>query len=41
MSRILSAAQARRIAIAAQGLHRPRPAAPVNLGAVGRAFARL
>lgn len=41
MSRILSASQARRIALAAQGLHRVRPTAPINLGAVGRTFARL
>ena len=41
MSRILSASQARRIAVAAQGLHKVRPTAPINLGAVGRTFARL
>lgn len=41
MSRTFSASQARRIAIAAQGLHRVRPATPINIGAVGRTFARL
>lgn len=41
MRKTLSAAQARRVAIAAQGLHRVRPTAPITMGAVGRTFARL
>lgn len=41
MRKILSAAQARRVAIAAQGLHRVRPTAPITMEAVGRTFARL
>lgn len=41
MSRNLTSSQARRIAVAAQGLHKVRPTTPINLGAVGRTFARL
>lgn len=41
MTTTLSASQARRTALAAQGLHRARPTAPVTLGAVGRTFNRL
>ncbi|NKG22278.1 winged helix-turn-helix domain-containing protein [Paeniglutamicibacter terrestris] len=41
MNRSLSLSQARRVAVAAQGLHKVRPATPVTLGAVGRTFARL
>lgn len=41
MRKTLSAPQARRIAIAAQGLHRVRPTTPITMGAVGRTFARL
>ncbi|MFJ6418241.1 winged helix-turn-helix domain-containing protein [Paeniglutamicibacter sp. NPDC091659] len=41
MTTILSTSQARRIALAAQGLHRARPTAPVTIGAVGRTFNRL
>jgi uncharacterized protein len=37
----LSLNQARRIALAAQGLHKGRPAGPVTSRAVGRTFARL
>jgi len=37
----LSLAQARRIALAAQGLDKERPAGPVSARAVGRTFARL
>jgi len=37
----LSLAQARRIALAAQGLDKERPTGPVNARAVGRTFARL
>jgi uncharacterized protein YcaQ len=37
----LSLAQARRIALAAQGLDKVRPAGPVSARAVGRTFARL
>lgn len=37
----LSLKQARRIALAAQGLNKVRPAAPVSARAVGRTFARL
>ncbi|KRE79882.1 winged helix-turn-helix domain-containing protein [Arthrobacter sp. Soil763] len=37
----LSLRQARRIALAAQGLDKVRPAAPVSARAVGRTFARL
>ncbi|WP_307038079.1 winged helix-turn-helix domain-containing protein [Arthrobacter sp. B3I4] len=37
----LSLKQARRIALAAQGLDKVRPAAPVSARAVGRTFARL
>ncbi len=37
----LSLQQARRIALAAQGLDKVRPAAPVSARAVGRTFARL
>jgi uncharacterized protein YcaQ len=37
----LSLAQARRIALAAQGLDKVRPAGPVTARAVGRTFARL
>lgn len=41
MARNLSLSQARRIALAAQGLHRDRPTAPVTIGAVGRTFNNL
>ncbi|MGL3804971.1 winged helix-turn-helix domain-containing protein [Paeniglutamicibacter sp. R2-26] len=41
MTTILSTSQARRIALAAQGLLRARPTAPVTIGAVGRTFNRL
>lgn len=41
MTRNLSSSQARRIALAAQGLHRDRPTAPVTIGAVGRTFNNL
>jgi len=37
----LSLAQARRIALAAQGLEKERPTGPVSARAVGRTFARL
>ncbi|MCB1845736.1 MAG: hypothetical protein KDI09_22385, partial [Halioglobus sp.] len=36
-----SLAEARRIALAAQGFNRPRPAATVNAGHIRRAVARL
>ncbi|WP_457950687.1 winged helix-turn-helix domain-containing protein [Pseudarthrobacter sp. alpha12b] len=41
MSATLSLEQARRIALAAQGLHKGRPTGPVTARAVGRTFARL
>ena len=41
MARNLSHSEARRIALAAQGLHRARPTAPVTIGAVGRTFNKL
>ncbi len=41
MQASLSLAQARRIALAAQGLDKERPAGPVSARAVGRTFARL
>lgn len=41
MSATLSLHQARRIALAAQGLHKVRPTGPVTARAVGRTFARL
>ncbi|MFC4394745.1 MULTISPECIES: winged helix-turn-helix domain-containing protein [Micrococcaceae] len=41
MSATLSLDQARRIALAAQGLHKGRPAGPVTARTVGRTFARL
>ncbi|PQZ95896.1 hypothetical protein CQ018_00940 [Arthrobacter sp. MYb227] len=41
MARNLSLSQARRVALAAQGLHRARPTAPVTIGAVGRTFNKL
>ena len=41
MSATLSLNQARRIALAAQGLHKERPAGPVTARTVGRTFARL
>lgn len=41
MSATLSLDQARRIALAAQGLHKGRPTGPVTARAVGRTFARL
>ena len=41
MQEVLSLQQARRIALAAQGLDKVRPAGPVTARAVGRTFARL
>ncbi|XAS63147.1 crosslink repair DNA glycosylase YcaQ family protein [Micrococcaceae bacterium Sec5.8] len=41
MQEVLSLKQARRIALAAQGLDKVRPAGPVSVRAVGRTFARL
>ncbi|WP_411373733.1 winged helix-turn-helix domain-containing protein [Arthrobacter sp. MPF02] len=41
MSAPLSLDQARRIALAAQGLHKGRPAGPVTSRTVGRTFARI
>ena len=41
MHESLSLNQARRIALAAQGLDKVRPAGPVSARAVGRTFARL
>ncbi|WP_144671031.1 winged helix-turn-helix domain-containing protein [Arthrobacter sp. U41] len=41
MQEVLSLPQARRIALAAQGLDKVRPAGPVTARAVGRTFARL
>jgi uncharacterized protein YcaQ len=41
MGATLSLSQARRIALAAQGLHKGRPAGPVTSRAVGRTFARI
>ncbi|NUP74903.1 MAG: winged helix-turn-helix domain-containing protein [Sinomonas sp.] len=41
MGAALSLAQARRIALSAQGLNAPRPTAPVTARAVGRIFDRL
>ena len=41
MAASLTLAQARRIALAAQGLHRPRPTGPVTARSVGRTFARI
>ena len=41
MQEVLSLPQARRIALAAQGLDKVRPAGPVTSRAVGRTFARL
>ena len=41
MQELLSLQQARRIALAAQGLDKVRPAGPVTARAVGRTFARL
>lgn len=41
MSATLSLDQARRIALAAQGLHKGRPTGPVTSRTVGRTFARL
>lgn len=41
MSATLSLEQARRIALAAQGLHKGRPTGPVTARTVGRTFARL
>ncbi|WP_372697911.1 hypothetical protein [Arthrobacter sp. JSM 101049] len=37
----MTLAQARRIALAAQGLHRPRPTGPATARRVGRTFDRL
>lgn len=41
MPAMLSLDQARRIALAAQGLHKERPTGPVTARTVGRTFARL
>ena len=41
MQELLSLKQARRIALAAQGLDKVRPAGPVSARAVGRTFARI
>ena len=41
MTASLSLSQARRIALAAQGLDKGRPAGPVTSRAVGRTFARI
>ena len=41
MQELLSLKQARRVALAAQGLDKVRPAGPVTARAVGRTFARL
>ena len=41
MAASLTLAQARRIALAAQGLHRPRPTGPATARSVGRTFARI
>ena len=41
MTASLSLSQARRIALAAQGLAKVRPAGPVTPRAVGRTFARI
>ncbi|GHG47636.1 hypothetical protein GCM10012320_14570 [Sinomonas cellulolyticus] len=41
MTARLTVAQSRRLALAAQGLHRPRPAAPVTARSLARTFARL
>ena len=40
-SRSLSAAEARRVALAAQGFDRPKSSAPPNLGHVRRVLARI
>lgn len=41
MTRRMTLAQARRIALAAQGLHRPRPTGPATARRVGRTFDRV
>ncbi|WP_077490055.1 winged helix-turn-helix domain-containing protein [Sinomonas mesophila] len=41
MTATLTLAQARRIALAAQGLHRPRPTGPATARSVGRTLARI